>query len=366
AATALRLPTWPALARPWLSIVSALVGVALLRSSEIAFFALVPLVAAALAGVVARPTKEAQPLPRWAVPAVFATAATAFFVQSANRHWQFASGSMDLGIFVQQHWLLSQGLVPFNTVMGMHMLADHMDWIDVLIAPFLRIAPGPETLLLVQSLVVASAVFPLAALGRHLVGAYAGLTAAAAFVLAPDVHMGVMFDYNPSTIGSALLVWAAAAIVTRGPVAAVGFALLACAAKENFTLYVAALGLALPLMRLASWKRGLTVTLLALSIFALQIAVLFPRYRAGGFRHWEFEELGETPKEIAASAIGHPLRTAGLLVDSADKRRGLLLPLLGTGYLGVAEPATLLLLLPNWGERFLSTHRTRWWGYYYG
>src|SRR6185436_7152377 len=138
AATALRLPTWPALARPWLSIVSALVGVALLRSVELAFFALVPLVAAAVAGAVARPPKEAKPLPRWAVPAVFATAATAFFVQSANRHWQFASGSMDLGIFVQQHWLLSQGLVPFNTVMGMHMLADHMDWIDVLIAPFLR------------------------------------------------------------------------------------------------------------------------------------------------------------------------------------------------------------------------------------
>jgi len=298
AATALRLPSWPALARPWLSLVSALVGVALLRSVELAFFALVPLVAAAVAGALTRPGREARPLPRWAVPALFALAAVAFFLQSANRHWQFASGSMDLGIFVQQHWLLSQGLAPFNTVMGMHMLADHMDWIDVLIAPLLRVAPGPETLLFVQALVVASAVFPLAALGTRLVGAYAGLTAAAAFVLAPDVHMGVMFDYNPSTIGSALLVWAAAAIVTRGPVAAVGFALLACAAKENFTLYVAVLGLALSLMRLASWKRGLTITLLALSIFALQITVIFPRYRTG--------------------------------------------------------------------ERFLSTHRTRWWGYYYG
>jgi uncharacterized membrane protein len=366
AATALRLPSWPALARPWLSLVSALAGVALLRSVELAFFALVPLVAAAVAGAVARPAREARPLPRWAVPALFAAAAAVYFLQSANRHWQFASGSMDLGIFVQQHWLLSQGLVPFNTVMGMHMLADHMDWIDLLIAPLLRVAPGPEALLFVQALVVASAVFPLAALGTRLVGAYAGLTAAAAFVLAPDVHMGVMFDYNPSTIGSALLVWAAAAIVTRGPLAALGFALVACAAKENFTLYVALLGFTLPLMRLASWRRGLTIALLALSIFALQISVIFPRYRAGGFRHWEFEELGETPKEIAAAVIGHPVRTGELLVDNADKRRGLLLPLLGTGYLGLAEPATLLLLLPNWGERFLSTHRTRWWGYYYG
>jgi hypothetical protein len=31
-----------------------------------------------------------------------------------------------------------------------------------------------------------------------------------------------------------------------------------------------------------------------------------------------------------------------------------------------AEPISLLMQLPNWGERFLSTHRTRWWGYYYG
>jgi uncharacterized membrane protein len=32
----------------------------------------------------------------------------------------------------------------------------------------------------------------------------------------------------------------------------------------------------------------------------------------------------------------------------------------------MADPASLLLPLPNWGERFLSSHRTRWWGYYYG
>ena len=217
AALALRIPAWPALARPWAAVLTAVVGVALLRSVELAFFLLVPLVAAALAGALVPAANETRPIPRWSAPLLFVAAAAVFFVQSANRHWQFASGSMDLGLFVQQHWLLSRGLVPFNTVMGMHMLADHMDWIDVLVAPLLRLGPGPEMLLLVQSLVVASAVFPLVALGRRLAGEHAGLAAAAAFVLAPDVHMGVMFDYNPSTLGSALLLWAAAAIVLRGP-----------------------------------------------------------------------------------------------------------------------------------------------------
>jgi hypothetical protein len=53
-------------------------------------------------------------------------------------------------------------------------------------------------------------------------------------------------------------------------------------------------------------------------------------------------------------------------VDQPQKRRALLQPLLATGYVGLADPVSLVLQLPNWGERFLSTHRTRWWGYYYG
>ena len=366
AGVALRFPSWPALAHPGTAALAGIAGISMLRFPEPAFFVLVPMLAAALAWPLGRAANGTERVPAWVTPVLFVVAASAFFIQSANRHWQFASGSMDLGIFVQQLWLLSHGLVPFNTVMGMHMLADHMDWIDWFVAPLVRLGPGPEMLLLVQSVVVASAVFPLIALGTRLAGVHAGLTAAAAFVLAPDVHMGVMFDYNPSTLGSALLLWAAWAIVLRGPLAAFALALLACFAKENFTLYVALLGVTLPLLRLASWRRGVGVAVMALSLFAVQIQLVFPAFRTGGFRHWEFEELGETPNAIVAAAAGHPFRTAELLVDQAEKRRGLLLPLLGTGYLAVAEPASLLLLLPNWGERFLSTHRTRWWGYYYG
>jgi uncharacterized membrane protein len=365
AGAALHFESWPALAHPWAGAVAAVAGLASLQSIELAFFVVVPVVASALAGPLTRAVSGVR-LPAWAAPALFVIAAVAFFVQSAGRHWQFASGSMDLGIFVQQHWLIAHGRVPYNTVMGMHMLADHMDLIDYLIAPLLRLGPGAEVLLLVQALVTASAVFPLAALGERLAGRAAGLTAAAAFVLAPDVHMGVMFDYNPSVLGSALLLWAAYGMVLRGPLAAAALVLLACAAKENFTLYVATLALTLPLLRLASWRRAAGLAALALLIFGVEITVLFPAFREGGFRHWEFEELGEGPREIVAAIVSHPLRTAELLVDEADKRRGLLLPLLGTGYLAAAEPASLLLVLPNWGERFLSTHRTRWWGYYYG
>jgi hypothetical protein len=118
--------------------------------------------------------------------------------------------------------------------------------------------------------------------------------------------------------------------------------------------------------RFKSWRRGSAVISLSIVVFLVELLVLFPWFRAGGFRHWEFEDLGEGPRAIAASLLTRPQRAATLLVDHPQKRRALLLPLAATGYVVMADPATLLLQLPNWAERFLSSHRTRWWGYYYG
>jgi uncharacterized membrane protein len=367
AAAGLRFRQWPALQHPGAALLCALAGLAMFRFPEPAFFLLVPLVAAQVAWPVDKAPSVDDRIPRGAVPASFFVAACVFFLQSANRHWQFASGSKDLGLFVQQHWLIAHGYVPFNTIMGMHMLADHMTFIDFLIAPLLLLrGGGAETLLLVQAVGVASAAFPLFGLGRRYLGDRAGLALAWTWLLSPEVHMGVLFDYNQSPLGSALLLWTAWALALRGVVAVLLTALLACACKTNFPLYVAVLGLVLPLLRLSTWRRGAAVAALALSLFGLEIAVLSPMFREGGFRHWEFEDLGETPAEITISALARPDKALALLVDEPEKRRSLLLPLLTTGYVGLADPVSLALLLPNWGERFLSTHRTRWWGYYYG
>ncbi|HEY3121262.1 MAG TPA: DUF2079 domain-containing protein, partial [Vicinamibacteria bacterium] len=288
------------------------------------------------------------------------------FLQSAGRHWAFGSGGKDLGLFYQTHWLIAHGLVPFNTVMGMHALADHMTFVDFLVAPLLRVHDSATTLLFVQATCVASAVFPLFGLGRRLLGRDRwALTLAWLWLLAPDVHSGVLFDYNQTPLGSAALLWTAWALVCRGPVAILLTSLLACSAKTNFPLYVAVIAVVLGL-RVISWRRAGAVTALAVGIFVIELTVLVPIFREGGFRHWEFEEIGDRPAEIFRFMAAHPVRTAAVLLNHQQKRRALLQPLATTGYLGAAEPLSLLMQVPNWGERFLSTHRTRWWGYYYG
>lgn len=336
---------------------------------EPGFFLLVPLLAAAMAWPL-RPTEEKERLPRaaprWALPATFLGGAAVFFLQSANRFWSFGAGSKDLGLFYQTHWLIAHGLPPLNTVMGMHALADHMEFIDYPVALLLRLYEGPETLLFVQALTVASGVFPLAWLGtRVLESSRAGLTLAWMWLLSPDVHLGVMFDYNPTQLGSAGLLWTAWALVCRGPSIACLVALVTCLTKENLCLYVAVLAAVLALR--GGSRRGTLMTLgMALTVLGMEMFVLFPRFREGGFRHWEYEELGETPGETAAAAITRPQDVVSLVVDHPQKRRSLLLPLASTGYVGLADPLSIVLQLPNWAERFLSTHRTRWWGYHYG
>jgi uncharacterized membrane protein len=240
-----------------------------------------------------------------------------------------------------------------------------MELLDYVVAPLLWLHDGPETLLLAQSLAIASAVFPLFWLGRQVLeSSRAGLALAGVWLLAPDVHLGVMFDYNPTLLGAAGLLWTAWALLCRGLLASVVAGAVTCLAKENLCLYVAVLAGVLALRGNA--RRSLVVLGMALAIFAVEMTLVFPRFREGGFRHWEFEELGETPGETAAAAVTRPHATVDLLLNHPQKRRALLQPLAATGYAGLADPLTVVLQLPNWGERFLSTHATRWWGYHYG
>jgi uncharacterized membrane protein len=332
---------------------------------EPAFFLLVPLVVASLAWPLAPVGAPPPPLPRalpsWALPAAFVAGAVVFFLQSAHRYWTYGAGSKDLGLFYQTHWLIAHGLAPRNTVMGMHALADHMELLDYVIAPFLRLHDGPETLLLAQALAVASAVFPLGWMGAQVLeSSRAGLALAAAWLLAPDLHAGVMFDYNPMLLGSAALLWLAWALLCRGTVASVVAAALSCLAREDMCLYVAVLAAVLAL-RGAPWRRAAGVAALALALFAVEVLVFFPRFRPEGFRH--FEQFAEAAE---GGSTDRPLGPVGALVDAPQKRRSLLQPLAATGFIGLADPLALVLQMPNWGERFFSSYGTRWWGYHYG
>lgn len=312
-------------------------------------------------------------------PLALALAAFAIIaVQSLRRHLALGSTGKDLGLFHQSHWLISRGLPPDNTILGMHALGDHAELVDWLAAPFQWLWPHASTLLVLQAACVASGAGALASLAtRRLDSRLAGVLLGASFVAAIDLQNAVMFDWNPTTCGAGLLPWVAWAFERRRPwafAAALG-AVGAC--KENLLVYAGALSVALALEAFWDGRRrasrptlsvayGFGAAAVLAAVFGLELTWLIPSYRAGGFRHGRYEQLGPDGVAALAFVLQHPLDAAALLVTPADKLSGLLAAVAGTLGLVVAAPAYLVPLAPVVLERFWSTAPNRWWGYHYG
>ena len=87
-----------------------------------------------------------------------------FFVFSGSillRHSWFQTSSWDLGIFDQTTYLISQGLAPNSTLLNFHILGDHGSLVLYPIGWLSIIFPSVKLLFVLQSLALASTVFPL-------------------------------------------------------------------------------------------------------------------------------------------------------------------------------------------------------------
>jgi uncharacterized membrane protein len=289
------------------------------------------------------------------------------FVQSYRRHLWFGSGGKDLGLFHQTIWLMSRFEIPDNTILGMHPFADHMELIDVLVVPLQWVWPDAGALLVFQATCVAFgavAVFDLAR--KRLGGQAAGWAIAAVYVLCIDMQNAVMFDWNPTTCGAGFLPWVVWTF-ERGRTWGFAFSLaLVAACKENLVLYALALCLVLAWGHPARRRGALAAAAVLGLFFVVEMKVLFPLFREGGFRHLRYEQLGDSAASIAGTVLTKPLYALRLLWTPERKIDGLLAPLSSVAFAALLAPRWLVVLAPIVAERFWSTHENRWWGFYYG
>lgn len=306
----------------------------------------------------------------------FAAAALAslwFFVVSYYRHQQFGSGSRDMGLFFQTVWLLSTGQAPLNTLIdisspahAVSAFADHLEFIDLLMVPLVWIWKDAGALLLAQAIALGSGVAALWRITRrHSDDSLAALFLSLAYFVSLPISQAVQFDWNPTTMGVGFLLWAFDFAERRRYVGMAIFLLLLGLCKENLLLYVAAFGLYLALeghsLRLAA-----SISASALLLFGVELKLIFPAFRAQGFRHFYFHQLGQNLGEVGLNILRSPLRALALLWTPEQKINGLLLPFSATAWLSLLAPAALVVALPCVGERFLSDFRNTWWGYHYG
>jgi uncharacterized membrane protein len=201
---------------------------------------------------------------------------------SAGYAWYFARLSVavqdgygtfgfDMGIFDQGVWLLSRFHAPFVTVMGRDLFGDHTSFILLLAVPLYWIHDAPQTLLVLQPVLLAAAALPIYALGRRLLGSTALATLlAAAYLCNPALQQGDLEQFHPEaflTFTVALAILAAVESRRRLLWVSVVASLLV---KEDTAALIVPLGL------WVAWRRDRR---LGAEIVAVALAYLVFAYR---------------------------------------------------------------------------------------
>lgn len=178
-------------------------------------------------------------------------------------HRGLGTSSFDVGLYDQGMWLLSRFEAPFVTLMGRNMFGDHASLILFLLTPLYWIAPGTESLLAVQSAVVAAGALPIYFFARrHLESSFLGLLMAVVWLVNPAVNGTVFENFHPdSFLGLFVPLAIVSALDRRWGIYWVAV-VLSLLVKEDVLLVVIPLGVLVALR--GDKRRGAATIVLAL------------------------------------------------------------------------------------------------------
>lgn len=273
--------------------------------------------------------------------------ATAYALISLLRHWRFGSG-YDLGIFDQAVWLLSRFEAPRSTISGYaNIFGDHFSPILALLAPLYWLAPAPETLLIVQAVLLGASIVPVYLFLRDRLSMGQSLVLCGAYGCFWGLQRTALSDFHELAFAPLLTATAILAI-SRGRWTLLWIvSAMLCGVKEDLIPLVCAFGLYL--VYLGEYRRGAMLATSALVAFVAVIFVVIPWFGGGG---WAYARVYG---DVAARPWAMPL----LLITPIGKVRTLMFWLAPFAFLPVRSPYAGL-IVPMAVGRFLSEMPNHW------
>lgn len=186
----------------------------------------------------------------WSLVAVMGAWTWHFARTSLDIHHGFGTSAYDLGLYAQGLWLLSHFQTPFVTLMGRHLFGDHTSFILLLLVPLYWIAPSADTLLFVQSAVIAAGAIPVFLYARHrLESGSLAFVFGAVYLAHPAVGWTNLENFHPDSFLGLFIGMAIWAALSRHWRTYVAFVVLALLVKEDVSLVVLPLGIWVALRR---------------------------------------------------------------------------------------------------------------------
>jgi uncharacterized membrane protein len=319
-------------------------------------------------------------------PVTWVIALTAFMAYdtlSVFRYLRLDPGSWDLGIFTEYVKQLAHLHAPVVAIRGagFNLLGDHFQPIVGLLAPFFRVFPTPETLLVAQALLTAASVIPVCRAAQELLGVWASRGIGLAYAFSWGLQQMVTFDFHEIAFAVPLLAFSLSALVRRRLRPAVVWALPLVFVKEDQGFTVAAIGLvitgygltvlrarrrgapapvrgwdAAPQQEPATWIRaGVLLAAWGMAWSVLAIAIIVPHFNAAHhYQYWSDGGVVGPGGHLSATALAHQLTQS-----APEKLWTTFLILLPVVFLALRSPVALI-ALPSLALRFISTNSYFW------
>ncbi len=275
---------------------------------------------------------------------------------AVTRHQLFNSTGYDLAINEQILWNTLNGRFFASSLEVSNSFADHFRPFLLSVLPFYALFPRPETLLILQAVVLASAAIPLYLIAcDRLEDSLIALVISIAYLLYPAVGFIARFDFHIEVFAIPAFMAAFLFMERKRWLWASLFLLIPLLVKENMGLTVAMFGLyALIMLRNLRW--GVAWIIAGLFTFIITTFWLLPSIRGemlDAFARYAW--LGETPQAMIITLLTEPAAVLSRFTNSVGSRYlgQLLLPVAFIPLIGLPE---LLLALPGLGANLLADH----------
>ena len=311
-----------------------------------------------------------------------------FSWQSVARHQAFATNAYDLGNVNQAFWNTVHGRpLHFTNWRGVELdlandsrLAMHVEPIYFVLAPIYWLWQQPETILILQTIILALGALPVFWLARDRLRSHlAGVAFAAVYLLFPGLEAANMWEFHAVALAAPLLLFA----FYFGQKGRWGllwlFAILAMATKEEVSLSVLVMGFCFsvwgliqawrklaPPINIRTWLRraagtplvihGLALMLVAALWFVVAVFVVVPHFE--GSRSPYLSYYNQLSGDAASGGSGiFPMLIAALHAMFTRRNVQYLIDLYTpVAFLSLFNPLTLAISAPDLAINLLSTH----------
>ncbi len=293
-----------------------------------------------------------------------ATAYAAYFsTYTVLNHQALRTSSFDLGVENNLMWNLIHGAPLFRTTphgggpLGSH-LGFHHTYLSFVLAPFYALAPRPETLLVLQSVLAGFAALPLYLLGRRRFGAWSACAIAVAYLLYAPLHGANLYEFHYLPLAPFFLWFTLYFAESERTLPALVFALLTISVREDVAGCVGLLGAYLVLTGLRP-RLGAAIGVLGLLHFLVIKMLVMPAALAGQSSYVnQYQDLLPAGMSgfggVLLTVIGNPGYTLHTLLER-EKLVYLLQIAAPLVFLPWRRPAGLLLSVPGFFFTLLAT-----------